>query len=180
MHMKSFCAVRKHARGRPLLRPKSDLRQYSLVTPDKFTKSSAVTLGMDCARKNLYAGDPDTLYLRLGPVCHGQCARINTRMRDSFRQRARFIIARSERISRCIAHARPQICFAFIHVDLLKPLIRLTKNPLFCEKDSDYNRDRAPISPASVPGSLPPRVVPPCGGGWPIRGDIIWQRACKQ
>src|SRR6266487_1836923 len=149
MHMKSFCAVRKHARGRPLLRPKSDLRQYSLVTPDKFTKSSAVTLGMDCARKDLYAGDPDTLYLRLGPVCHGQCARINTRMRDSLRQRARFIIARSERISRRIAHARPQIRFAFVHVDL-KPLICLTRNRHVREKDLYCSRGRIREHLASV------------------------------
>jgi hypothetical protein len=78
---------------------------------------------MDCARKNLHAWNPDTLYLGPGPVRHGQFAGINTGMRDSLCQRARLIIARSERISRPIAHACPQIRFAFVHVDLLKPLI---------------------------------------------------------
>jgi hypothetical protein len=78
MHMKSFGAARKHARGRPLLRPKSDFRQDSFVTPDKFTENSAMTLGMDCARENFHARDPGAFYLCPRPVCLRQFAGRNT------------------------------------------------------------------------------------------------------
>ena len=36
--MKSLRALCKHARGRPLLRPKSDFRQHSLIAAAKFTE----------------------------------------------------------------------------------------------------------------------------------------------
>src|SRR5437773_2232718 len=78
MHMKSFGAGSKHARGRPLLRPKSDFRQDSFVTSDKFTENSAMTLGMDRARENFHAGDPGALYLRPRSVCLCQFADRNT------------------------------------------------------------------------------------------------------
>ncbi len=64
-------------------------------------------------------------------------------MRDSLRQRAQFIIARGQCISCRLAHARPQICFALIHFDFLKPLICLTRNRRVREKDLDCNKDRA-------------------------------------
>src|SRR6266478_6827906 len=107
MDMKSLCAVCKHARGRPLLRPKSNFRQYSLVTADKFTKNSAMTLGMDRARKNFHAGNPGALYLRPRPVRLCQFAGRNTCVRGSLRQRAQFIIARTQCISSRLAHAQP-------------------------------------------------------------------------
>src|SRR5207302_7007453 len=44
MHMKPLRALCKHARGRPLLRPKSDFRQHSLVASDKLAENSAMTL----------------------------------------------------------------------------------------------------------------------------------------
>src|SRR4029077_1794240 len=83
VHMKSFGARRKHARGRPLLRPKSDFRQDSLVAADKLAENAAMTLRMNCARENFHAGDPGALYLRARPVCPYQLARRNTRLRDS-------------------------------------------------------------------------------------------------
>src|SRR6266481_7073841 len=123
MDMKSFCAECKHARSRPLLRPKSNFRQDSLVTADKFTKNSAMTLGMDRARKNFHAGNPRALYLRPRPVRLCQFAGRNTCVRDSLRQRAQFIIARTQCISRRLAHAQPQTCFAFVHISLFKGLL---------------------------------------------------------
>src|SRR5947208_7747379 len=67
-----------------------------------------MTLRMNCARENFNAGDPGALYLRPRPVCPYQLARRNTRLRDSLRQGAHFIIARSQCISCRPAHAKPQ------------------------------------------------------------------------
>ena len=144
-------AMRKHPRGRPLLRPKTNLRQNSLVTPYKFTENSTVTLWMDCARKNLHAWNPNAFRFRFGSVCRGQLARMDAGVRDSLRERASFIIACSECISRRITHARPQIRFPFIHVDFLKPLTCLTRNRRVREKDLGCSRDHAAKRLASVP-----------------------------
>src|SRR4029450_9671715 len=109
MHRKSFGAMCKHARGRPLFRPKTNLPQNSLVTPHKFTENSAVTLRMDCARKNLHAWNPNTFYIRFGSIRRGKFACVDPGARDPLRERASFIIACSECISRRITRARPQI-----------------------------------------------------------------------
>ena len=158
MHMKSFGAGRKHARGRPLLRPKSDFRQNSLVTSDKFTENSAMTLRMDCARENLHAGNPGALYLRARPVCFCQFACRNTWICDSLRQRAQFIIARSQCISCRLAHAQPQTCFAFIHISLFKSVTCLARNPRVREKDLDCNKDRHPERQPNVAPLSPPAM----------------------
>ena len=78
MHMKSLGAGCKHACGRPLLRPKSDLRQDSFVTSDKFTENSAMTLRMNFSWKNFHARNPDALYVRPRPVRLCQFADRNT------------------------------------------------------------------------------------------------------
>ena len=71
MHMKSLRALCKHARGRPLLWPKSDFRQDSLIAPAKFAENSTMTLRMNFSWKNFHAGDPGALYLWPRPVCYG-------------------------------------------------------------------------------------------------------------
>src|SRR5512132_2019938 len=70
MHMKSLRALCKHARGRPLLWPKSDFRQHSLIAAAKFTENSAMTLRMNFSWKNFHARNPRALYLWPGTVCH--------------------------------------------------------------------------------------------------------------
>src|SRR4029077_9471137 len=69
MYMKSLRALCKHARGRPLLRPKSDFRQHSLIAAAKFTENSAMTLRMNFSWKNFHARDPGALYLWPRAVC---------------------------------------------------------------------------------------------------------------
>src|SRR5947208_764374 len=142
MHMKTFCGPREHPRRRPLLWPKTNLPQNSLVTPHKFTEKSAVTLRKDCARKNLHAWNPNAFHFRFGSVCSGKLACIDTRARDPLGERASLIIARRECISRCITRAHPQIRFALVHVEFLKPLTCLTRNRPVREKDLDCNKDR--------------------------------------
>src|SRR4029453_14464405 len=78
MHMKSFCAMCKHARGRPLLRPKPNLPQNSVLTPHKFTENSAVMLRMDCARKNFHAWNPNAFHFRFGSIRRGKFSSIDT------------------------------------------------------------------------------------------------------
>src|SRR6266496_5025108 len=115
VHMKPFGAVCKHARSRPLLRPKSDLRQNSIVTSDKFTENSAMTLRMDCARENFHARDPGFLDLPLAAVRRHKFAGIHTSSRKFLCERCGAIVTRPKRILSAGFDALPKIFFALAH-----------------------------------------------------------------
>src|SRR4029453_3876400 len=72
MHVKTFCAMRKHPRRRPLFWPKADLRKNAFIAPDKFAKGSAVTLRMNFSWKNFKPWNPSLFYLALAPVRSGK------------------------------------------------------------------------------------------------------------
>src|ERR1700716_883351 len=114
MNMKTFGAAAKHARRRPLRRPKSNLRDNSLIAPDKFTEKPAMALRMDFPRKDFHAWNPDLLRIRLPTVDPGQLASIDSALRETLRRRPRLIIARSESALRGITQSSPQIFL--IHV----------------------------------------------------------------
>ena len=79
MKMKPFGGACEHARGGPLRRPKTDLRQNPFITTGKLTKDAAVTLGMDFSRKNLQPRNPRFLDLAFCLVCRDKLTRINAR-----------------------------------------------------------------------------------------------------
>src|SRR5258708_21652576 len=83
MNMKTLGAAAKHARGRPLSRPKSNLRQNSLIAADKFTKNPAIALWMDLPQKNFHARNPGLLRVRLPAVEAGQLAGIDSVLRET-------------------------------------------------------------------------------------------------
>ena len=86
MHVKSFCALCKHPRSRPLLRPKPDFGENPLIAADKFAENSAVTLRINRAGKNFHARDPDTFYLGLVSIGRGQFAGVNSGAGEPLRQ----------------------------------------------------------------------------------------------
>src|SRR5207237_10010209 len=58
MNVKSLRAVREHARGRPLPRPKFNFSKNALPFARQFAKTSAMPLWMDFSRKNFNTGNP--------------------------------------------------------------------------------------------------------------------------
>src|SRR5690348_8719996 len=96
MDMKSLCALCKHARGRPLLRPKSDFRQSSLVAPHKFAEAPTMPLRVNLSRENFHPRYPDFFDLALILVGGYEFARIHPALRQLLREQCHAIITRRE------------------------------------------------------------------------------------
>src|SRR5207249_1784789 len=117
MHVKTFCGLRKHARCRPLLRPKADLRKNPFVAPDKFGEKSAMTLWMDFSRKNFHPGNPRFLNLGILSFRSGKLACLDASIRKFLPERFNAIIAGAQCALCTSIDALPQILFSLVHFD---------------------------------------------------------------
>ena len=144
MHVKTFCGLRKHARCRPLLRPKADLRKNPFIPPDKFAEKSAMTLRMDFSRKNFHSGNPRFLNLGILPFCSCKLACFDTSLRKFLPKRFNAIITSAQCVLRTRIDALPQILFSLVHFDTNCGFTCLARNRRVREKDLDCNKDPAP------------------------------------
>jgi hypothetical protein len=73
---------------------------------------------MDGPRKNLYAGNPAFLNLRLASIGGGQLTNLDSAMGQSLGKRHRFVVASSQGRLRGSVQSDPQILVTLAHIDL--------------------------------------------------------------
>src|SRR5207249_6738014 len=144
MHVKTFCGLRKHARCRPLLRPKANLRKNPFVPPDKFTERSAMTLRMDFSRKNFHPGNPRFLNLGSLSFRSGKLACLDASLRKFLPERFNAIITGVQCALCTSIDALPQILLRLVHSDTNCGFTCITKNRGVRERDLDCNKDSGP------------------------------------
>src|SRR5947207_15929218 len=107
MNVKSLCAVREHARSRPLPWPKPDFGERAFVLAHKFAEASSMRLRKDLSHKNLDTWDPNAFDVGFAPVSIGQFGGLDSGAADALGKGAGLIIPRNERISRVFIQAGP-------------------------------------------------------------------------
>ena len=135
MNVKAFRRADEHARAGPLFRPKSDLCWNAVVLSNKFAKTASVQLRKNLSRKNFHARDPDSLHVGLASVNSRYFAGFDSRTPEPLGERASFIIANSQRVSRWLVQTNPQIFPVHVNVDVVKRPICLTVNRRVREQD---------------------------------------------
>src|SRR5262245_56905054 len=123
MHVETVGRKREHARRRPLLRPKADPRENSLLASHKFAKEPAASLWINFSRENFYARYPGFLDLALVLVGSQKLACINASLRQLLRERCGTIITRCQCLLSSRIDALPKVVFSFVH--LLDPCSEL-------------------------------------------------------
>jgi hypothetical protein len=133
--MEAFCCVCKHARSRPLLRPKPNAREDAVISPHKFAKESPVTLRVNFSSENLHARDPSFLNVALISVRDDKFARAHTAVRELLSKRPGAIVTGVEFVSGTGVDTLPQISFSLGHLFQFGGFTCLARNRRVREKN---------------------------------------------
>ena len=93
MHMETFCALRKHPRARPLLRPQANSGENAVIATAEFAEGTTVALRMNFSRENFYPRYPGVLYFAPVSIRSSKLACIHTTRTKLLCERLHGVIA---------------------------------------------------------------------------------------